>query len=209
MNYTDLVGAVSTSGSLRDFVSKSSVPATVVLEEAEAWIYRRLRVRQMLSSTTGSMSTSNDYISTPSDYIAARVLRITGANAAEVRRKTLEDVEAEFAYDNSGTRVSAKPRVFYAAADRLQFECLPDQAYAYRLVYFAIPAALSASNSTNFLTSRAPRLIRAACLMMANEYLKDEDERAWWEVRALAEIETLNQESDFEMRGLEADVVAV
>ena len=209
MDYTTLVAGAGTDGSIKNWVNKSTVPSTTVLTEAEAWIYRRLRVRQMLTNETGTMSTSNDYVSLPSDYIADRKLRITGTNAAEIKRKTLEYVEDLFAYDASGTRVSEKPAFYYNSDTRSQFPNLPDQAYAYRRVYYGVLDALSASNLTNFLTDRAPMLLRAACMMSANAFLKDDAEKTYWEEQALKEVAVLNIENDFEQRDLDAAVVVV
>ena len=53
----------------------------------------------------------------------------------------------------------------------------------------------------NFLTKRYPRMLLAATCAFANEYLKDDAEKAYWTQIALAEIDQAMRESDFERQG--------
>ena len=83
-----------------------------------------------------------------------------------------------------------------------------DQAYPYRLVYFGQPNALSNGNKSNFLTTRAPRLIRCVCTALANEFMKDDAEKAYWLALAVGEVNELNVEADMELQGMELEVIA-
>lgn len=45
--------------------------------------------------------------------------------------------------------------------------------YSGRLMYYAQPTALGSGNTTNFLTSRYPKLLRYACMFAAFEHMKN------------------------------------
>jgi hypothetical protein len=198
MSYTVLVAAKSTDGSIKNFANSDTVPSTIILAEAEQWIARRLRVRQMLTATSGTMTASATAIDLPSDYVWPRRFAITGVNQGLIKKQTLETVEGAFSYDGSGNRVLGKPGMYYADATQAVFDQMADQAYPYRLNYFRQLPALSTATTTNFLTQRAPRLLRAACLWAANDFLKNAEERAYWAKVAMDEIAELNIESDME-----------
>lgn len=209
MDYTTLVAAKTTEGSIKNWLNDSAVPATTVLTEAEAWIYERLRAREMLAAATGTISSAADTIAVPSGYRIGLILWITGVNKAKLSRRTIEEVEGAFEYDSSGARVSDKPSLWYAGASTIQFNCTADQAYPYRLIYWGTPTALGAGNTTNFLTSRYPRLLRLACLGIGYEWKKDVGQRDVAKLQEAAiEIELANQNADLEIgHSLEAPLV--
>lgn len=204
-NYSALIATKSTPGSLCHWLNSDAVPVTTIISDAQAEIWRRLRVRQMLATTTGSMSVGSNTITLPADYIAARSIVYTGTyKDYPLKRVQPEDVENSFMYDNGGAALNDKPRAFYVLASTVQLNCPADVAYPYRMLYFAEPAVLAVStNETNFLTDRMPRLLRAMCMAYGNEWLKSAEERAYWLQIAGEMIETLNTEADFEMRNAE------
>lgn len=211
MDYTTLIGAKTVSGSIKNWLNNSLVPSDVVIAEAEQWIYRRLRVRQMLASTTGTLSTGTGSLALPSDYITARQFLITGTGYAELTPKTLEELRRAYTYDGAGARVNQKPTQFSVDADNIQFDSPPDAAYPYDLLYYRGLPALSTStgSDTNFLTNKAPYLLRSAILMMANDFLKDDQEKVYWESKAEKEIERLNVENEIGMKNADMTVQVI
>lgn len=204
MNYTDLVADKTTAGSIKSWVNNGSIPSTTVLAEAEQWIYQRIRVPEMLEvSEALSMSVDDSTLSLPTGFQAVSSFRIRGADAARLQEKRVEDVEAAFNYDGAGALVSAKPSMFYVRGAVFQFDCPADQAYDTRLVFYGTPTALGGGNTTNFLTDRYARILRSVCIGFANEFLKDDDEKAYWlriAEAAIAELEVqadLDSDADF------------
>src|SRR3990167_7987443 len=65
MNYTTLTAAKTTSGSLANWVNRGDLATSAILTEAEAWIYQRLRVREMTTDEafTFAISTSSTALS--------------------------------------------------------------------------------------------------------------------------------------------------
>lgn len=198
VTYNTLVADKSTDGSIKAWVDHDSIPAPLIVAEAEQYLWRRLRVRQQVSNTSGTISQGTDTLSLPSDYIATRLLSITDPDPAELEMRWPEEVERRRFYDGNGNLEEGRPLWFYADAASFVFTTQTDKAYNYRLLYFKQPAALSASNPTNFLTDRAFRAFLGALLSFAWEWLQDIERANRWIAVADNEILALNAEADFE-----------
>lgn len=203
MDYTTLVSSRSTDGSIKQFANKDDIPSAVILGEAEQFIYRRLRVRQMMAVATGTVTASATAVALPSRFIKPVAFWFTGTSARQLGHRPIVTVE-NWSYDGSGVVQASQPRNYGEDADNVVFDCMTDAAYPYRFRHYAGLAPLSGSNTTNFITDRAPRLVRAACLWAANDYLKNQAEREYWAKVALSEIEELNIESEMAM-GVDLD----
>ena len=204
--YADLVAAKTTDGSIKQWVNNSFIPATTILTEAQAWIYQRLRVREMLTSTTGSLALAADTITLPTRYKAPKFLMFTANSTVAKSVPTYRPVDfvvTQFEYDGSGNRTTGRPNLWGADATNLQFEKKADQAYPYYLLYYQSLAALSGSSTTNFLTDSYPRLLRATCSFMGFEFLKDTDRQVYWLKVAMGEISDANVAGDLELSGAE------
>lgn len=208
MDYTTLTASKSTAGSISAWINSDSVTSSspTIIAEAESFVYRRLRHWRMLTKVSGSptFTIGNDYIALPSDYLEAKLLMITGVNQQWLTRKTIEEVTAAYQYDGSGTRVNQMPLLYSNDGSQIAFDSPSDQAYPYLFRYYAQPAALSGSNTTNWLTQFYPRLFRTALMAGATEFMKEagqgQFDRTYWEGIALTEIGIAQVESDMEQR---------
>lgn len=208
MDYINLIAGKGVDGSIQNWINNDRVSATTVLTEAEAWIYRRLRVRQMFAIVAaGTMTLDDDTVSLPTGFRAPIWFTITGTEHQSLDLKTEQEVEEAFQYDGDGDRLSTKPQIFYVAATTLQMDAPALKAYSYRLLYYRALAALGPENDTNFLTSDAPRLVRCACLAAASEFMKNDADRDYWWKQADGEIVDLNAEADLNKIGIIMDVV--
>ena len=207
MDYTNLIAGKGVDGSIQNWINNDRVSATTVLTEAEAWLYRRLRVRQMIATQSAAMTIDADTVSLPTGFRAPIWFTITGTERQELNMETVQEVEDDFEYDGSGNRLSRKPRIFYVAASTLQMDAPALLAYTYRLVFYQTLTALGPSNKTNFLTDLAPRLLRCCCLAFASEFMKNDADREYWLGNAMIEIDALNAEDDLNKIGIRMDVV--
>jgi hypothetical protein len=198
LDYTTLIGAKTLDGSIRNWLNDSTLPATTILDMAESYIYRRLRVREMQKFATGSTVVGDATIALPTDYLTPLRFMFTGTEKTEIKHLEIGDVMMRLNYDWNGDLVPTKPQYFAAMGTTIQFDAPADQVYPYQLLYFAQPASLSPSNATNFLTTRSPRLVMAACCMLASEFDKDDKEKQWWLAIADNELQQLNREFDQE-----------
>lgn len=69
MNYLDLIGPKSKPGSIHNFVNYKKVPVEVVLEEAQALIFSRLRVREMRASALITLTQEAFTAALPSGFL--------------------------------------------------------------------------------------------------------------------------------------------
>ena len=221
INYSTLIASSATDGSIANWLNHSSIAnsADTIVAEAESYIYRDLRHWQMITSTTGTM-TANPVnvanpvatITLPADYLEDKVLWITGVNAAQLKRKTMEEVIAMWGYDGAGFRIVQQPYFYFSDQDFIQFDSPPDQAYPYLLYYYQQPASLaSTAGGTNFLTQFYPRLLRCACCMLAAEFMKDagqgDYDRTYWEQQAGLELAKAQMESDRQQRSQDIGMI--
>ena len=202
-SYQTLIGDRSTEGSIRNWLANATVPATTIVHDAETWLWRRLRLREMLTVQSGvSLALNSDAHTLPSDYVQRRALTFVGDYKARARFVTVEDLEQRRDYTQSGSTVTISegpPTHCAVYGTQLLFNVKADQAYPLRLVYYAQPADLSPSNPTNFLTGRGFLALKYACLAFAAEFLvRDQTEIDRWLTKAAAEAMALIQEDETE-----------
>lgn len=216
MDWITLTGVKGTPGSIADFLNNSTLAASspFIVQEAESMIYRRLRHWQMLTGPiAGTLTIGTDSIAMPADCLEPHLLTLTGQYQGFLVQKTLHDIMSRWAYDNSGNRLQQQPIVYAFNQSNIVFDSPPDQAYPYALVYYQQPAALSASNPTNFLTTTYPRLVRAACLIIATEWTKESGagtfDRTYWMQVFGEEIARAQAESDEARRATTAGAIFI
>lgn len=208
LSYTTLTGAKTVDESIANWVNNATVPAATVLTEAQAALYTSLRVRDMLARQEDTIAKDATTLALPARYLEAVAFHLTGNDAAVVKQRPKEEVEGDITWDGAA-RVAGTPTKFYTDATDFVFDHRADKAYGYRVLYFQELAPLAATtNETNFLTDRYPRLLRMACLAAANEFLRDDEEKAYWLALLQAEIEKANGQFDTEQRGVEVLVEA-
>lgn len=202
MDYAQLTGPKGTPGAISTWTNNSRIQQDVaeIVLEAESWIYRRLRHWRMMSAPlTGALVSGSDNLALPGDGLEPIMLVLTGTTQAEIVQKTPQDVIGAWAFDGTGARVQQQPQYYYFDQSAFRFDSPADQAYPYALLYFQQPAPL-ATTVSNFLTETYPRLLRCAVMAAACEWLKDFGQgdagREYYDVRAMAEIDKAQEESD-------------
>lgn len=196
MSFLTLTGPKSNEESILNFVNYKKVPARTVLAEAEAYIYSRLRVREMKASATLTLALDAASVALPTGFLEAVSMwdregwemipdRFVEPPGILKRRVYTDDVI------ETGTPMNVA--IFDEA---FQFECKAQAARKYDLVFYKTPATLSADNTTNFLTTRYPHLLRVACLAGAASFMKDDAEEQKQLSKLTALCNEANAESD-------------
>jgi hypothetical protein len=211
MNYTSLVADKTTAGSIKRWINNGSIDAETVLAEAEAWIWGKLRIRPMLTVAEGSIADGSDTYDFPTDFLEPIWFGYRGLYTGEIRQLDVHQLEGQRSFDSAGSVEEGEPSRYYLRGDNppvAQLDMASDAARTARLVYFAKPAALGSGNLENFLTRRAPRLLRCACLAFANEFMKQQSEKDYWLKLAAVEISEINVEIERELRNLDFQALA-
>lgn len=169
--YSILTGTKATEGSIRNWVNDSTVPATVVLAEAEAWIYERLRVREMLAQIEFTFDEDASSEALPADFLdpIEFLPHGWGDELPFYHEKTFRPER-----DDAGALFPGEPSRWTIIGSTAHVDVACDEAFVGMLMYYARPAALASDNLTNFLTIRYPTLLRMACTGFAFGFKKDE-----------------------------------
>lgn len=202
MDYNTLIAAKSTDGSVASWTLDSRIVGSVpaIIDDAMAAIFRRLRHWRMLTKVDIQLTQGSDTIALPDDFLESVQLSITGTEFGILRMRTPEYLDAGAQFDAQGNRAQAKPMAYAVAGTNIELDYVADKTYPATLRYYAQPAALSATNPTNFLTVFYPRLVRCAIMMCAVEWMKESGQgsfdRTYWAQLTQAEITAAQAESD-------------
>ena len=190
--YSDLQTAIATWLNRTDLTAY--IPDFIAL--AEERVYRNLRVKAMETALNDTIASG--VIAVPSDYIELKSAYIDGSPTYALERLSVEEI-----YTKYPTRASsAKPLYIAREGESFIFGPYPDSAYTVKGIYYARLAALSATNTSNWLTTHAPSLLLFASLAEAAPFLKDDQRVVIWETKFLAQLSDANKADKREgMRG--------
>lgn len=214
MDWPTLVGASTVSGSIANWMSKASIGgggaggvADTILQEAQAWIYRRLRHWQMLTAPISfNLVQGTDTIPFPTNFLEPdSIWYLINNSPYWLTQKLPNQIYLAWLFDQNGNRIQQPPVIFSFNGSQIQLDSPPDQNYPAFITYYQQPSNLSQSNPTNFLTTTYPRLLRVACMAGACEWAKDNGQgqfdRTYWDQVAMDEISVAQAESDRARRG--------
>ncbi len=170
---TQLLGDKTVAGSIKDWAQHATVPSTSILTEAQAFIYERLRAREMQQQTMVSLAIDDDSISLSNAFLEPIALLLDGDSDPlpyvheNLIRRTRED---------DGTLETGRPSCWTILSSSILFDVKCEEALTGWFWAYERPDELAiTTNETNFLTSRFPTLLRRACLMFAWEFRNRND----------------------------------
>lgn len=89
--------------------------------------------------------------------------------------------------------------------EQIQFDFAFVQAMTVTMTYYQSLPLLSATNLTNFLTNRYPKLLRAACVASAADFMKDTEEYQKGVQALAALVQNVNIEDDMHWRSMDLE----
>jgi hypothetical protein len=168
----------------------AEVPGFIQLGENR--IYRDLRVRQM--ETALSSAISSGVIAVPTGYLEMKYAYVNGSPMVKLQRK-----DAEWIYQNYPVRSSdGTPKYFAREATNFIFGPYPDSGYTIKGLYYKKLTALSAANTTNWLTDDVPDLILMASLCEAAPWMANDERIPVWERRYALLVDQIQRQDDTE-----------
>jgi hypothetical protein len=186
INWTTLTASKSTAGSIANWLNRSDLPMENILLEAEAWIYQRLRVREMTTADLFTFGAGESTEALPSGFLDPISFKpyAWGSTALPYVH---EDSFRE-RRDDDGNLAEDRPSQWTIIGETAHVDCICEEAFGGRLLYYKQPAPLSSSNETNFLTTRYPTLVRSACMMRGFEHMKHAQNAVAYMQKAEADI---------------------
>lgn len=180
--YAQLKTAIA-SWAHRSNISDSVISDFVSLAEAE--FNRALRCVQQ--ETRSTLSVSSRYTALPADFLELRRIEYDGSPVYPLNSLT--------PYQQTGYRQNqptGEP-VYYSIVGT-DIEIVPTQTSAsVDILYYAKIAALSDSNTTNWLLTAHPDLYLAECLRQLGIYTKDDNAIARYGAQVAEAIRTIRQ----------------
>ena len=168
-----------------------------IIKQAETRILKTVKLPVFRKNVTGSLTSGNQYLSTPTDFLDNFSLSITNSSSQEFL--LFKDVNfVREAYPNASTTGVPK---HYALFDNTSFIVgpTPGSGYTVELHYFYQPDSLTAGSDsgTTWLSTNAENALLYGCLVEAYTYMKGEpDLMGTYEKRydqALARLKTLGE----------------
>lgn len=173
LNYTQLVTALYGYLSTDENGLVNASDIDTVIRQAEQRVYFDVQIPVLKKNVTGSFTTGNRYLSTPSDYLATYSVAVNNNGTYEY----LLPKEVEFlreAYPS--TSATGVPR-YYAIFDENTFLIapVPDDNYPVELHYYYEPESI-VDATTTWLGDNAENLLLYACIVELYTYLKGEQD---------------------------------
>jgi|TARA_R110002012_G_scaffold138373_1_gene293578 hypothetical protein len=143
---------------------------------AEERILKNVQLELFRKNVTGTMSSSNQYLAAPSDFLAPFSLSITSSSV----KSFLQYKDVNFVQSfNPNSSTTGTPR-YYAMFDITNFIIgpTPDSGYTTEMHYFYRPASLTAAgdSGTTWLSENATLALLYGCLTEAYTYMKGEQD---------------------------------
>ena len=143
---------------------------------SEERILKNVQLELFRKNTTGTMTSSNQYLAMPSDFLAPFSLSITSSSVKTFLQ--FKDVNYVQSF-NPNSSTTGTPR-YYAIFDITNFIIgpTPDSGYTSELHYFYRPASLTAAGAsgTTWLSENATLALLYGCLTEAYTYMKGEQD---------------------------------
>ena len=184
ISYTDLRTQIRNYTEVSSTVLSDSIIENIVLN-AEYRIFRDVPLDAYRTSTTGNLTTNQDYVNVPAGALVVRGVQVydstsvtTGSNVW-LEKKDLSYLE-EYVSANTST---GKPK-YYAmkgggtgntssTSGAILLAPVPDSTYEYQIHYNRIPDKLEATdNETSYISLNFPNGLLYCCLAEAFGYLK-------------------------------------
>jgi hypothetical protein len=170
-NYSALKTTVANYLGRTDLTSQ--IPDFITL--AETRLARELRTRQMLKSATSPMTSGDAKIALPTDFLEVRDLYIQGNPRMPVTYLSPSAFTRDARADESG-----KPFYYTVLASEFVFAPVPDGTRTLEILYYAKPAVLSDSNSSNVFLANYPDALLYGALAEAEPYLINDARLQTW-----------------------------
>jgi hypothetical protein len=158
-NYTEVNSNVFTDPVINTFITM-----------AENRILRDIDLDVFKKESTGTMTSGNRFLASPSEILTHRYLMVTVSGTQVFLDFRDTSFMKEYWPDGTATGV---PK-YYSVWDQNTFYIAPtpSQNYAVELGYIYRPAQLSQANPNTWISTNAPEALLYACLIQAYSYTK-------------------------------------
>ena len=160
--YSDLKTSIANWLNRTDLTSEIS-DDFIILTEAD--LNSKLRVRKMITSTSITIDSETESI--PADFLQIRDFFITEGGT----KHALKYITPAQMDEIRGSSTSGLPQTYTILGDNFRFAPIPSSSYTGTLNYYAKFAALSDSNTSNYILTHHPSIYLYGSLYHAANFL--------------------------------------
>jgi len=185
MTFTELKSNIADWLNRTDLTSV--IPTFITL--AEARLNRQLRTTNQYTRAT--VSSSDQYLSMPDDFLEMRHIRMTSPKERDLVEIAAHNINEYTDTNFLASLADAYPR-YFVYGQSLRIIPTPAESITYELLYYAKVPALSTSNTSNWVSTSHPDAYLYYSLLQAAPYLGEDERIAIWAQqaeRAVAEIQ--------------------
>jgi hypothetical protein len=189
--YSDLQTSIGNYLARSDLTSQ--IPDFITF--AENRLRRELRIRQMLKSVTTATVSGDNTVELPSDFLQVRDFVVMTNPIQPLSYSS----PSALSNDPRASEVGV-PKSYTILASEFQVSPAPDGVYTVKMLYFAAPAYLSSSNTTNIFLTTAPDALLYASLIEAEPYLMNDARINTWGTmydRAIGSLTKSDEEGQY------------
>ena len=189
--YSDLQTSIANYLARSDLTSQ--IPDFITF--AENRLRRELRIRQMLKSVTTATVSGDNTVELPADFLQVRDFVVMTNPIQPLSYSS----PSALSNDPRASEVGV-PLSYTILANDFQVSPAPDGVYTVRLLYFAAPAYLSSSNTSNVFLTTAPDALLYASLIDADPYLMNDARINTWGTmydRAISSLTKSDEEGQY------------
>tara|TARA_R110000824_G_scaffold82267_1_gene206256 strand:- start:49 stop:708 length:660 start_codon:yes stop_codon:yes gene_type:complete len=170
MTYSELLTSIRNYTEVDSNVFSDSVINTFITL-AENKILRDIDLDVFKKETTGTLSSGNRFLGLPSDILTHRYLLITNGAGDQI---FLEFRDNSFIKEYWPDFTETSVPKYYSVwdEDTLCIAPTPNASFSAQLGYVYRPDQLSSSNTTTWVSTKAPEALLYACLIQAYSYTK-------------------------------------
>jgi hypothetical protein len=189
-NYSDIKTSVANYLGRSDLTSV--IPDFITL--AEIRLARQLRLRQMLETATLPTTGGTSTITLPANFLSIRDIYID-----QNPRRSLSYLSPSAFTRDARAAESGLPVFYTQKSEQIEFAPIPDTIYSVKMLYYAKPAVLTDSNTTNVFMTVCPDALLYGALIEAEPYLMNDVRLAVWTqlysnaVQSLAESDNTSE----------------
>lgn len=163
--------------SIANYLARSDLTTQIpdFITFAENRLRRELRVRQMLKSVTTATVSGDSTVEVPSDFLEIRDFVALTNPITPLSYSS----PSSLSNDPRASTVGV-PKSYTILANEFLMSPIPDGIYTLRLLYYAAPAYLSSTNTSNVFLNVAPDALLYAALLEAEPYLMNDARINTW-----------------------------
>lgn len=181
---------------IADYLARSDLTSQIqdFISLAETRLSRDLRIRQMLTYTTITMTADSPNVTIPADFLSIRDIHIIGSPVYALKYESPSNL-----FRNTDSFVTALPKFYTTVGAQFVFSPIPDSAYVLQILYYAKPPVLSDTNTSNVWLTNCPDALLYAALAEAEPYLMNDARVATWAAlydRAVASVTASDDSSE-------------